>query len=112
MAADPLHRHEPEADINSAVALLRRLGAPFALLHCNCFLLHLSHPLQGREPELTITLRHRADNALCGLLLALHDRGEPSAWHAHSLLCDADARRAFGAYALFDAAIEHVGAEH
>lgn len=58
-----------------------------------------------------ITLRHRADNVLCGLLLALHDRGEPSAWHAHSLLCDSDARRAFGAYALFDAAIEHFGAE-
>ncbi len=69
--------------------------------------------LAARDPReiAVITLRHRADNVLCGLLLALHDRGEPSSWHAHSLLCDSDARRAFGAYALFDAAIEHFGAE-
>lgn len=68
--------------------------------------------LAAQQPSAlsAITLRHRTDGSLCGVCLGAREDGDSPSWHAHSLLCDAQARRAFGAYALFDAAIECFGA--
>ncbi|MTW23241.1 hypothetical protein [Allochromatium palmeri] len=59
----------------------------------------------------TITLRHRSDGTLGGLCLAVQDASDSPSWHLHSLFCDARARKSFGAYTLFDTAIECWGAE-
>nr|WP_223296649.1 N-acetylneuraminate synthase family protein [Thiorhodovibrio frisius] len=58
-----------EADINSAVALLRRLGAPFALLHCNS-----TYPAPYKDVNLSYLPRLKQ---LAGTLVGYsgHERG-------------------------------------
>lgn len=55
-----------------------------------------------------IALHRRHDRALCGGLVAVRGDDSP-VWHAHSALCDAEARRGFGAYLLFDTALDVFG---
>lgn len=69
------------------------------------------HRIAMETPEClrAIELRRRNDRALRAVFLLIKESGPNVSWHAHSLMSLDDARRCYGTYRLFIAAIDHLG---